>query len=137
MPRRTASACPNRGCRWTDGDLRALSDLVRNRTAVSEICKTLGRSESAVRHALTKVLFRGLLRHPADDLFEFYHICPEGAGDYLVAEKYDLIQEEPRVGERSEAAAEGLCLTSIGFLAGALAMAAAGHWLLMGADVFA
>jgi hypothetical protein len=83
---------------WSDSDLQALSDLVRNRTQIADICRTLGRTEAAVRHALIKMLFRGMMRYPTEDLLKFYHINPAFVPGYLVAEKYDLQHSDPAVG---------------------------------------
>jgi len=115
---------------WSDSDLQALSDLVRKRTQIRDICLTLGRTEPAVRHALIKMLFRGMMRYPTEDLLRFYHINPEYVPGYLVAEKYDLQHSDPAVGGAygeenfGDAICRGLARAFVGAIVAAAAASA-------------
>jgi len=112
---------------WSDSDLQALSDLVRNRTEIGDICRTLGRTEPAVRHALIKMLFRGMMRYPTEDLLRFYHINPEYVPGYLVADKYDLEHSDPAVGGSGgeETFGDAICRGLARALSGMIVIAAA------------
>jgi len=124
MPSRSVTYS-NSGRVWSESDLQALSDLVRARTQIRDICRTLGRTEAAVRHALIKTLFRGMLRYPADDLLKFYHINPEYMPGYLVADKYDLDHVDPPVGGEDEEFGDAVCRGIVRVFVGLLATTAA------------
>lgn len=81
----------NRRKHWSEADLNCLQDLLTHRTPMDDITRTLGRSEAAVRHAMTKLLFRSMVHYRADELFAFYNLAPQQASAYLVQDKYDRV----------------------------------------------
>lgn len=75
---------------WTDEDLYILQDLVRRKTPMATMRRILGRSTSALRHAIHKMFFRQLLNGTADDLLSHYNLNKESVASFLVQDKYDV-----------------------------------------------
>jgi len=100
---------------WSDADLASLQELVRLRTPVDAIVRTLGRTEPAIRHALIKVLFRSMIHYPSDDLFAYYRLNPDNAPRYFVQDKYD---RPPNAGNEypGESCGKWMCRVTSGML---------------------
>lgn len=80
---------------WSEADLNCLQGLLKHRTPMDELTRTLGRSEAAIRHAMTKLLFRSMVHYRADELFAYYNLAPQKASGYLVQDKYDRVPVTP------------------------------------------
>jgi len=110
---------------WSDADLISLQELVRRRTPINSIVRTLGRTEPAIRHALIKILFRSMIHYPSDDLFTYYKLHPDNAPRYFVQDKYDM---PPNVGDEcpGETSGRWICrITSCVLVTSSMALLAA------------
>lgn len=59
----------NSGKPWSNADLSSLKYLLEQDTPIAEISRTLGRSTSALKHAINKLMLPSM-EH--DDIFAYY-----------------------------------------------------------------
>ena len=64
----------NRNQKWSPQDVYILTQLMRDRVSPSTIAAVLGRSESALRHAIKNTLYQQLLHHMPSDIMDYYQM---------------------------------------------------------------
>lgn len=80
----------NRGKEWSRDELILLGQMIRDKVHMRHIRTILGRSESAILHALRNSMYFQLLDYDPSYVAERYHTTPEHLASGIVPVKYNV-----------------------------------------------
>jgi hypothetical protein len=111
----------NRGKEWTEDDLLLLSSLVRDKMPLRHMKTILGRTESAILHALRNTMYHHLIDHDPEEVAARYRTSVEALATGIVPTKYkialpDAASDEEAAPEESNRPTHDLTVW-VGFIA--------------------
>lgn len=78
----------NRCKAWSEDQVQLLVLMMKNRTPIDQICKTLGRSVNGVKHAILKVLYQQLLDYEPEEICKYYNFTLKKLQNDVVSKKF-------------------------------------------------
>lgn len=78
----------NRCKAWSEDQIQLLVLMIKNRTPIDQICKTLGRSVNGIRHAILKVLYQQLLDYEPEEICKYYNFTLKKLQNDIVSKKF-------------------------------------------------